>query len=403
MSETLSLYIHIPFCVKKCRYCDFYSEAGSLLIPDYISALLKEIRLRLAPDLNLGQNSGQNPVQKIDTIYLGGGTPSLLSVSQLKSILETLIGICHINPDAEITCEINPKTVNSGTVNSDYIYGLRQAGINRLSLGVQSFNEDKLKFLGRIHSADEAVKTIDNAIRVGFDNISLDLIYGVPGESTPDWIRDLKKALEFSPSHLSCYMLTVEAGTPLAADLENKLFVPFDREIMAERLKISSQYLAEAGFDHYEISNFSRGKDKRSRHNSRYWDSLPYVGVGAAAHSWDGAVRSWNHSNIDKYIRDVEAGKMPVEASETLNRDQQMVEMIMLRLRTLEGLDLRAFERRFAIVFQSRFKTLLNMILAEKLGKIQKDKFFLTLEGRTCLDSIVEAFASEIFSTLNST
>jgi oxygen-independent coproporphyrinogen III oxidase len=379
----ISLYIHIPFCIQKCRYCDFYSEVKPAIIPDYIDSLLKEIRLKLAP--------GQN----IDTVYLGGGTPSLLSVSQIESILETLTKICHINPEAEITCELNPGTI-TGTLNSDYLSGLRQTGVNRLSIGVQSFNEDKLKFLGRIHSAAEAVSTIDNAAKAGFENISLDFIYGLPKESTADWIMDQKKALEFNPSHLSCYMLTIEAGTPLATDLEKELFVPFDQEMMADWFKMTSQYLTEAGFEHYEISNFSRGQNKRSRHNSRYWDMLPYTGLGAGSHSFDGAVRSWNHSNIDKYIKDIKADKMPVEASESLNMDQQMAEMIMLRLRTLEGLNLRAFERKFAITFQSRFKNILNMILAEKLGEIKKRQFFLSLEGRTRLDSIVEAFASEI-------
>ena len=380
----IALYIHIPFCIKKCRYCDFYSEVGPAIIPDYIAALLKEIRLKMVP--------GQN----IDTIYLGGGTPSLLSVSQIAGILEALSGICHINPEAEITCELNPGTITS-TLSADYLYGLRQAGVNRLSIGVQSFNEDKLKFLGRIHSASEAVHTIDNAAKAGFDNISMDLIYGLPKEGQADWIMDLKNALKFNPSHLSCYMLTIEAGTPLAADLEKKLFIPFDQEMLAEWFKMTSQYLTEAGFEHYEISNFSCGKKKRSRHNSRYWDMRPYVGLGAGAHSFDGAVRSWNPNNIDKYIKDIEIGRIPVEAYEKLNRQQQMAEMIMLRLRTLEGLNLKAFEKQFALDFQSRFKKVLNMILTEKLGEIKKGRFFLNLEGRTCLDGIVEAFALEIF------
>jgi oxygen-independent coproporphyrinogen III oxidase len=384
LSDCISLYIHIPFCVRKCIYCDFYSETKIALIPDYINSLLKEIRLRLV--------SGSN----IRTIYLGGGTPSLLSVSQIRCILETIASICHVDCDTEITCEVNP-----GTVNADYLCRLKQTGVNRLSIGVQSFNEDKLKFLERIHSADDAIDTIDNAIKVGFENISLDMIYGVPVEShdekTDDWIKDMKKALEFNPPHISCYILTIEHGTPLAGNLEKKLFVPFDPEMLAKLFKLTSQYLAGEGFEHYEISNFAHGKAKRSRHNSGYWAMLPYVGLGPGAHSFDGTIRSWNHRNIDKYLKDIACTEMPVESSEKLNRNQQMLEMIMLRLRTLEGLDIIAFEKKFSMDFNRRFNNLIEQILSEKFAEIKQGHFFLNLEGRTCLDSIVEAFAHEIF------
>ncbi len=360
-------------------YCDFYSETHLSLIPDYLKALETEITLKAESDI------------VIDTIYLGGGTPSVLDVKQIEGILQAVRARFQVSPEAEITVEINP-----GTVDAHYFSGLKAMGVNRLSIGVQSFNDDKLKFLHRIHTADEACRAIDHAQMAGFENISLDLIYGVPGETRGSWIRDLKKAMEKKPSHISAYMLTLEPGTPLFGQMKNGVFSPNGNELMSSLFKTTSRYLTQAGFKHYEISNFAKEHAWRSRHNSRYWDLSPYLGFGAAAHSYDGDFRSWNYKNIEKYIADLSSSRLPVEDHETLTLKQKMTEYIMLRLRTLEGIDLNEFQERFQLPFEDKFKDILGRISAEGLGVIENNRFSLNLEGRTYLNGIVETFAAEV-------
>jgi len=390
LSDPGSLYIHIPFCLRKCAYCDFYSETRLDLIPDFLKALEQEMALR-APRCGYSALPSHDPAAGVGTIYLGGGTPSLLSVTQIGQVLQTVRGHFRVSPDAEITVEINP-----GTVAGDYLAGLKGTGANRLSIGVQSFDDAKLAFLGRIHTAGEALKTIDLAERAGFENISLDLIYGVPGETRAAWIRDLKKALDRKPSHISAYMLTLEPGTPLADRMKQGAFIPAGSEMMSLLFQTTSRYLTQNGFEHYEISNFSGGRLNRSRHNSRYWDLMTYLGFGPGAHSYDEAVRSWNHRNLDGYIRDLSSGRMPVEDHEILSPEQKMIEFIMLRLRTLEGIDLGQFQDRFQLSFTKRFETILSRVLGEDLGSLENGRFFLNLEGRTFLNGIVEAFSAEI-------
>ncbi|OGR27296.1 MAG: hypothetical protein A2277_03475 [Desulfobacterales bacterium RIFOXYA12_FULL_46_15] len=379
MCDHQSIYIHIPFCIRKCAYCDFYSKTCLCLIPDYLKAFEKEMDLRQSPDT------------AIDTIYLGGGTPSLLDVEQVGQILQITRDRFRVSQNAEITLEINP-----GTVGSSYFSGLKGTGVNRLSIGVQSFNDDKLKFLNRIHNADEAVKTLDHAQGAGFENISLDLIYGVPGETRASWIRDLKKATERMPSHISAYMLTIEPGTPLFEQMKQGIIIPSDQETMSLLFVMTSRYLNRAGFEHYEISNFSKGRINRSRHNSRYWELTPYLGFGAAAHSYDGAVRFSNHRSIERYMTDLSSGKQPLEEQETLTLEQKMTEFIMLRLRTLEGLDMDEFQKRFRFPFQDRFGKILSRILAEDLGMMEAGRFALNLEGKTYLNNIVETLVAGI-------
>lgn len=379
MCEYKSIYIHFPFCVRKCAYCDFYSETQLGLIPDYIKALEKEMTQRAVPDA------------PVDTVYMGGGTPSLLDIKQVELILGMIRDRVCVSPDAEITMEINPGTVDSG-----YLAGLTGAGVNRLSIGVQSFNDSKLVFLNRIHNADEAIRTIEYAGKAGFENISIDLIYGVPGETRASWIKDLKKALETGVSHISAYMLTLEAGTPLAEQMKQGRFIPFDSDMMSLFFKMTSRYLNQAGFEQYEISNFSKKRRYRSRHNSKYWALIPYMGFGAAAHSYDGTARSWNHKSIEKYMAGLSSGSTAVEDQETLTLEQKLTEFIMLRLRTLEGIDLKEFQERFHISFQNRFEKILSRILDQDLGFIEDDRFALNLEGKTYLNSIVETFAAGI-------
>ncbi|MBT3176596.1 MAG: radical SAM family heme chaperone HemW [Desulfobacula sp.] len=376
MCDQKSIYIHIPFCVKKCNYCDFFSNTNLSLIPTYINALQKEIKKR----------SGSE--QKINTIYFGGGTPSLLSIKDIKRLFKTIADNFRISPDAEITFEVNP-----GTINFNYLRELKNTGINRLSIGTQSFNDDKLKFLNRIHTAKQAVKAINDTAKAGFDNISIDFIYGLPFETQTIWKKDLKQAIGMTPSHLSCYMLTIEHGTPLYKKFKKSLITPLGSEDMSALFKKTANFLNNNKYEHYEISSFANGRANRSRHNSKYWSMKHYYGFGAAAHSYDGKTRSWNHRDIDAYIKDLDSGGLPVEERETLTSNQKMMEMIMLRLRTLEGLDLAKFQTLFLDSFEKKYKEILEQIFAESLGFIKDQMFALTLEGKTRLNSIVEAFA----------
>ncbi|MBT6341749.1 MAG: radical SAM family heme chaperone HemW [Desulfobacula sp.] len=378
MCDPKSIYIHIPFCVKKCGYCDFFSNTDLSLIPDYILALQNEIKKRADSE------------DKIDTIYFGGGTPSLLSVKDVDTLLHTITDTFKVCRDVEITFEVNP-----GTSNLNDLRQLKKIGINRLSIGAQSFNEDKLRFLTRIHSAEQSIKIINEAQKAGFDNISLDFIYGLYFETQTIWRKDLEQAIGMTPSHLSCYMLTIEPGTAFNQKIQKGLFKPLGNKAMSIMFKNTITFLNNNNYEHYEISNFSKGRQNRSRHNSRYWDMTPYYGFGAAAHSYDGKTRSWNPKSIGKYIKDLDSGRLPVEEDETLTKNQLMMEMIMLRLRTLEGLDIAKFQTLFHDSFENRYKDILEPILGESLGIINDQRFALTLEGKIRLDSIVEAFAEK--------
>lgn len=379
MCDQTSIYIHIPFCVKKCVYCDFYSSTDLSLIPGFLECLQKEIETRA------------NTEDKIDTIYFGGGTPSLLPVKDVKTILQTIEDHFTVSREAEKTLEVNP-----GKVDYNFLKELKKAGINRLSIGVQSFNNDKLAFLNRIHTAEQAVHTVNSAKKAGFDNVSMDLIYGVPFETKTTWLMDLKAAVKSVPSHLSCYMLTIEQDTPLDEKLKKGLITPLGSADRSGLFQITSRFLDAAGFEHYEISNFSRGSHNRSRHNSNYWNMTPYHGLGPAAHSYDGNTRSWNHRSIEKYIKDMASGRLPVEDQEMLTLDQKMLELIMLRLRTLEGLDLAEFKTLFDTSFETRFKDILEQVFEASFGFVKAGRFALTLEGKVRLNSIVEAFAGKI-------
>jgi len=386
LCDQKSIYIHVPFCVKKCNYCDFYSETHLALIPDYITSLLKEIKIR----------SGSK--DKIDTIYFGGGTPSLLPVKDIENILQIIEDRFLVSRDVEITLEVNP-----GTIDLNYLRELKKSGINRLSIGIQSFNDDKLKFLGRIHTAEQAITAIEDADKAGFDNVSIDLIYGVPAETKTKWQEDLKQAIKMVPSHLSCYMLTIEPGTPLAEKLKNdeklkKNFIrPPDSAALSVLFKQTAQLLGRHHYEQYEISNFSKGKQNRSQHNSKYWDMISYYGFGPAAHSYDGKTRSWNYQSIDTYVKALASGNLPVEDLETLTGEQKMMEMILLRLRTLEGLDVEKFQTLFHQSFQKKFSDVLDSILEASLGYFAGRNFALTLDGKSRLNSIVEAFSQKIF------
>ena len=373
MSDSHALYIHIPFCIRKCDYCDFYSSTDRALIPDFIQALLKEIDRSPSPQ----------PLC-IETVYFGGGTPSVLSPDQIHAVLNGVHKRHNFTHQAEITLEANP-----GTVNLEKLTDFYSLGINRLSLGIQSFDDGKLIGLSRIHTRKQAVDAIINSRRAGFENVGIDLMYGVPNESASMWQSDLDRAVSFSPAHISCYMLTVEPFTALHDRIAaGRASAPCGSD-QIQLFEQTAAFLTRAGYDHYEISNFAKGKENRSRHNSAYWRHKPYLGVGPSAHSFDGRNRSWNHSDISLYVDSLLSGKDAVAETETLSSSQQMMETVMIGLRTKEGIDTLAFENRFGISFLNLFEPVIARVRDNGYGTLTSNRFVLNLKGQIRLDHIV--------------
>ena len=336
VSQVGGIYVHIPFCLSKCAYCDFYSISDLTLKPLFLKALSYEI-------------SAADPgLLVFDTIYIGGGTPSILEPEEIRVVMDGLFSKFRFEAPVEVTLEANP-----GTVGSEKLMGFRAAGVNRLNIGVQSFQDTNLEILGRIHSARQVHEALAGALRAGFDSVGLDLIYGLPGQTLIDWSADLNSALAYAPEHIACYMLSVEPGTPLDEKQRRASFRPAPEEHVAELFLATSEFLEARGFRHYEISNFARcgsdgcGAARVSRHNSKYWSYAPYRGFGPGAHSFLPPKRFWNHRDVSRYIEDVQSGIKPEEGQEMLTSMQQMTEFIMLKMRTTAGVDLQEFERRF--------------------------------------------------------
>ena len=374
------LYIHIPFCAKKCPYCDFYSITDLSLSSRYLQALATEIEHIHSDHLNF------------DSIYIGGGTPSLLSPDDIGRLLETVFKRFHILEDSEITIEVNP-----GTVSLEQFKRYRHAGVNRLNIGVQSFQDKNLAFLQRIHSAKEAKLAFEHAQRAGFENIGMDLIYGLPDQSKEDWLYDLEQANQMHPDHLSCYMLTCEPGTPLHRNLQSGCYRPLNDRKVKDLFYLTTDYLEDYGYVHYEISNFARKTGKNtpssvSRHNLKYWTFAPYLGLGAGAHSFIEPQRSWNYSNVERYIRNLESGQLPVEDAEVLSSEQLITEAVYLGFRTIRGIDLSEFKQKFGLDFLQVFKQTINEFENEGLLQRQPDRIALSRKGLAFLDSVVSMF-----------
>jgi len=294
----LSIYIHIPFCLRRCNYCDFITYAGMQdWLPSYCEALQKEI--------DWFGKTQEKFSELAQTVYFGGGTPSLLSVSQVEAVLERIQTTFGIAADAEITLEANP-----GTISLEYLRDLRRLGINRLSLGIQSFSDAELTHLGRIHNREEAQESIRKARQAGFDNLSLDLIFGLPGQSLETWQQNLEEAISFKSEHLSLYNLIVEQGTPLEAQIEQKEVQPPDEDTAADMYEFTMEYLARKGYEQYEISSWAASPQMESRHNKAYWKMTPYLGFGAGAASFAAGKRTQNTSSIPVYIQRISEQKL---------------------------------------------------------------------------------------------
>jgi len=326
VTGTAALYLHIPFCAHKCAYCDFYSITRRELLPPFIDALLREITFY-----------SENPPFggfSISTLYLGGGTPSLLTPKQLEKILLLLQEKFTLAQDAEITLEANP-----GVTEMAHLYDYRRLGINRLSLGIQSFQPAELAGLSRLHTPAEAKQAIRQARRAGFGNLSLDLIFAMPGQTIDTWVKTLDQTLSFQPEHLSCYSLTIEPGTPLHRQVRQGQVQPCMEELERELFILTQETLQQAGYQQYEISNYCL-PGFRSRHNQSYWSGLAYLGLGPSAHSFDGLRRWWNMRDVEQYLQAVSAHGQATADSETLTAEQKKIESVMLGLRRVEGVAL---------------------------------------------------------------
>jgi oxygen-independent coproporphyrinogen-3 oxidase len=325
------LYIHIPFCKKRCVYCDFFSSTNNEVKDLYIRAVCKELEVRY----NYLQN------EKIDTIYFGGGTPSQLNKEDFEKIFQTFSPFTfHLSPLTEITLEANPDDLTPA-----YIDSIRNLPFNRISIGVQSFNDSELEFLNRRHNAETAIKAIKLLQQSGFENISIDLMYGLPGQKEADWQNTLRQAKILSIQHISAYHLTYEENTPLYNNLQKGLIKTLDEDLSVRLFEMLMNELAEAGFEHYEISNFSK-PGYYSKHNISYWNGTHYLGLGASAHSYNGLSRQWNVASISDYIElfmnpefREEHLQIP-ERFESIDEKTAYNDFILTRLRTKEGIDL---------------------------------------------------------------
>ncbi len=370
--DPFGVYIHIPFCIRKCRYCSFYSCRQIGLIGDYIDALESEIYFY------------RDTAREADTVYIGGGTPSVLSLLETERILSAVYRFYRLTSHPEITIEANPRDITK-----EYIHGIRQAGVNRLSLGIQSFEDRELGFLGRRHNEEQAVRSIETAVEAGIERLNLDIIWGLPGQSIKSLLKNLEKAVFFKPGHISAYELTISEGTPLYSKLKEGAFKSLCVQEKSDMFYAVSDYLRSEGYVHYEVSNFSLGYKAFSRHNSRYWNHSPYIGFGPSSHSFDGNRRWWNWPDTIKYISEIKKGLMPVENEEMLSAEQKATERLMLGLRTSHGVPVSDLSHT------PRNRGMMDMLVREEFAVIQEDRLCPTVKGM-----LVSDYLPLLFDTL---
>ena len=369
--DQAGLYIHIPFCLSKCRYCSFYSIKSVNLIPEYIAALKKETRYY------------RNIFSSFGTIYIGGGTPSLLTPRQFAEIISAIKKHYKIDADSEITLEVNP-----GDISLQYLKALRGMGINRLNIGVQSFDDKVLKFLGRRHSAKEATAAIEAARKAGFDNLGIDLIYGAHGLSIESWINTLRKAVSFMLEHISCYQLSLNEKAPLYKKYSLEGWQLPDEDTELKLFLTTADELENAGYIHYEVSNFARKDKFKSRHNQKYWQHLPYLGLGPAAHSFLNNKRWWNKAAVKSYLNEIAQDKMPAEDTEILSAEQLQLEALFLGLRTKAGIDLKLYKAKYGVDLPANKKTIIDALIKNKLVELKNGFLRPTRKGMAVADSL---------------
>lgn len=368
--ETASLYLHIPFCHTRCHYCDFNTYAGILPMREpYVRALLKEIELAGA----MARHADGTP-RRSRTIFFGGGTPSLLTPAQITRLLNACFTAFAVDDDAEITLEANP-----GTLSREQLVGIRTAGINRLSMGAQSFDEALLKSLGRIHTPTEITEAVEYARAAGFTSINLDFMFGLPEQTMQHWRETLDRALDLHPEHFSLYSLIIEEGTPFYQWAHEGRISPGDEDLCADMYEYADERLHQAGYRNYEISNWAL-PGHHSRHNLTYWQNLPYIGMGAGAHSYFAGRRFSNERDPARYIKQLKAQHLPEVESESITREEEMSETAFLGLRTALGLHLPTFEQRFALPFTQFVQGRLRDV--EEAGLLEQEDGWLRLSKR---------------------
>jgi len=369
------IYIHIPFCKQACHYCDFHFSTSMKKKDEMVLALTKEISMR--------KEEFKNEV--VETIYFGGGTPSVLAIEDLRLLIDAVLKNYNIVENPEITVEANPDDLNN-----EFIRQLANSSINRLSIGIQSFFEEDLKMMNRAHNAEEAKKCLEEATK-HFDNISLDLIYGIPGMSNEQWMQNIATALSFGIPHISSYALTVEPKTALHSFIQKGIIPPPEDEVAQEHFEILVEKLEEAGFIHYELSNFGQ-ENYFSKNNSSYWLGKKYIGIGPSAHSYDGEKRGWNVSNNALYIKSLQEGKLPLE-TETLSKTDRYNEYVMTGLRTIWGISLDRIQNEFGTTYLDYLNQQAAKYIEDHLLFIDENILRTTRKGKFLSDGI----ASDLF------
>ena len=373
----LGIYLHIPYCLHKCGYCDFNShpenrEEANL----YVDSLLKELKAY----------SSILRRYTVPTVYVGGGTPTILPPSQLKRILQTIFLNFNLTPDCEITIEANPATIKLETLQE-----IRSAGYNRISIGVQSFDEKELQLLERVHSKEEIYLTLERARSARFENLSIDLMFALPGQATEKWQSHLSQAIAKNPDHLSTYNLTIEPATAFnKLQKKGKISLP-NEDIQFEMYETSIKSLENAGYRQYEISNFSK-PGMESKHNINYWNNGEYIGIGAGASSYLKGERFKNTNLPRNYIRDIRTKENAVETRERLEPIHAMGETLMLGLRLLKGVSIDAFENRFQVSFQQVYGKTIEPLLQQKLITFNRNSIALSKKGLFLADSVILKF-----------
>jgi oxygen-independent coproporphyrinogen-3 oxidase len=380
-----SLYVHIPFCERKCSYCDFYSvEEGTGLADEFLAALLKEI----------GGRADETRAAVVDTVFFGGGTPSLLTPDQLEAILAALGAAFRIAPDAEITLEANP-----GTVTEQKLRAFHALGVNRLSLGLQSFHDDELRTLGRIHDRAEAIRCLELARAAGFENVGFDLIYAIPGQTLADWEDNLRTAADLAPQHIAAYNLTPEEGTPLAALIRTGAVHPALPDLEAQMYERTMDRLGAEGYEHYEVSNYAH-PGFRCRHNCAYWSHADYLGFGPSAHSFwrsDGGTlgrRWWNVADLMTYVGRLRDGLSPVASAEAISPREMREERILLGLRC-GRLDLQWLRLDSAKDLTHGTRDVLQWMIQEDLASLREGVLRLRPKGFLVCDEICRRLLRE--------
>jgi len=365
------LYFHIPFCKQACHYCDFHFSTNLNYQDEMVEAMTRELHLQ--------KNYLQN--RELTSIYFGGGTPSLLESRHFEKIFNSIAVHFTLEDACEITVEANPDDLSSAKLST-----FLKAGVNRLSIGIQSFDDSLLKFLNRAHDGQMAIKALEKSRNAGFEKISLDLIYAIPGQEVKSLLRDLDTALKFTPEHFSAYALTIEPKTVFGNWENKKKLIPVNESVNAKQYKLLVDYLAMADYDHYEISNFCK-QGLYSKHNSSYWMQTPYLGIGPSAHSYDTHSRQFNIKNNALYIKSINKSKVPFEI-EWLTMDNKINEYVFTTLRTIWGCDLEKLKLNYSFDLLDSKKEYIEKLVANEMATLEQGILKLTFKGKLLADQI---------------